>query len=401
MEKFRFVAKNKRGIKSKGMIEARDKATAIKMLHDRNLLVIELKKQKERKSLLEYLGIRRKVSGTEVTNFTRQLATMITAGLPINDALDILRLQSSAQLAKVIEYIIRDVEAGMSLADAFTKFKNLFGEVYIALIRAGESAGALDKILEQLAVNLEKQREFRGKTKGALVYPAIVVIAMIGVGFIMMVFVVPKMTDLYKDFEADLPMATQLLISFSEFLTKFWWLIIGLAGGVVYGLSAYRKTIEGRRMIDRLMFRLPVYGNLKKEIILTEYTRTLSLLLSSGIPIIDAINIVAETSDNVVYKESMKEIAKEVEKGRSMAMAIAQDDVYPPIFGQMVSVGEQTGKVDEVLRKLSKYFELESEQLVRGLTTAIEPLIMIVLGVGVAFLIIAIIMPIYNLTSQF
>ena len=326
---------------------------------------------------------------------------MITAGLPLTDALTILKSQSRPAMANLIGGIIRDIEGGANLATALEKRGHVFSRIYVALVKAGESAGVLDKVLARLSDNLEKQREFKSKTKGALVYPAIVIMAMVIVAFVMMIFVIPKLTDLYKDMEIDLPAPTLFLIAISGFMVKFWWLIIIAVIVGVFLFQSWRKTPIGMRMFDTFMLRLPIFGPLKKQITLAEFCRTFGLLSGAGIPIIEALNIVSEAMDNLVLREGVVAASKQVEKGFPLATAIAENDYYPQILSQMIRVGEETGKIDEVLTKLSAYFESESEQLVKGLTTALEPLIMIVLGLGVAFLVMSIIMPIYQLTSSF
>jgi len=336
-----------------------------------------------------------------VVHFTRQLATMIKAGLPLTTALSILKYQSTLAMTKVVEEVLREVEGGGSFSKALAKFSRVFDQVYLSLIQSGEAAGVLDKVLLRLADNLEKQSEFRAKTKNALIYPAIISIAMVIVAIVMSVFVIPKLTSLYTEFGAQLPLMTRILIGISNFMIKSWYLMLGfgLAGG--YALHRWKKTVSGRMAWDKFSLKVPIFGPLKTKIILTEITRTLALLIESGVSIIEALEIVAGTADNVLFSGSIKYAAKEVEKGVPLAVAIGQFEHFPPIVSQMLAVGEETGKIDEVMFNLSGYFETEAEQAVKGLTTAIEPLMMIVLGVGVAFLVIAIILPIYNLTSQF
>jgi len=217
----------------------------------------------------------------------------------------------------------------------------------------------------------------------------------------MMIFVIPKLLSLYQEFQAKLPTPTRILISISNFMVKFWWMMLVGAMAGFYVLRGFGKTPLGRKKIDGLFLSLPIFGNLQKQIIMTEMTRTLGLLVAAGIPIVDAINIVSEGVGNSIIEQELKEAARQVEKGLPLASVLSVYEEFPPIVSQMISVGEETGKVDEVLTKLSHYFESESEQMVKGLTTAIEPLIMIVLGLGVGFLIIAVILPIYNLTTQF
>jgi len=401
MEKFDYVAVTKDKKKVKGQVEALSQTQAINILRSKDLFVINLNRIEILPGWLLWFNRWQRVKRQDVVHFTRQLATMIKAGLPLTTALSILKYQSTLAMTKVVEEVLREVEGGGSFSKALAKFSRVFDQVYLSLIQSGEAAGVLDKVLLRLADNLEKQSEFRAKTKNALIYPAIISIAMVIVAIVMSVFVIPKLTSLYTEFGAQLPLMTRILIGISNFMIKSWYLMLGfgLAGG--YALHRWKKTVSGRMAWDKFSLKVPIFGPLKTKIILTEITRTLALLIESGVSIIEALEIVAGTADNVLFSGSIKYAAKEVEKGVPLAVAIGQFEHFPPIVSQMLAVGEETGKIDEVMFNLSGYFETEAEQAVKGLTTAIEPLMMIVLGVGVAFLVIAIILPIYNLTSQF
>jgi type IV pilus assembly protein PilC len=252
-----------------------------------------------------------------------------------------------------------------------------------------------------MADNLEKERDFRSKVKGAMIYPAIVVTGMIIVAIIMMTFVIPKMLTMYEEFDAELPAVTQLLINITHLFQNYWVIMLGLLGGGIYGLRLWHKTEKGRQQLDRLVLRTPIFGDLQKKVILTNVTRTLGMLVGAGVSIIEGLNIVSETANNVIFEDALKQSAKAVEKGLPLAGTINKYDFFPPIVPQMIGVGEETGKLDEVLGRLAKHFEAESDVAVKTLTTAIEPLMMILLGVGVGFMVIAIILPIYNLTAQF
>jgi type IV pilus assembly protein PilC len=326
---------------------------------------------------------------------------MINAGLPLTTALSILKYQSNLSMAKIVDGILKDIEGGGSLYKALNKYPDVFNKVYLALVRSGEAAGVLEKVLKRLANNLEKEAEFRGKTKNALIYPTIISIAMVVVAVVMMVFVVPKLTSLYDEFGAELPGMTKALMALSNFMVKAWYILAFLAVMGVYTFQKWKKTPQGKEVIDTYILKVPIIGKLKTKVVLTEITRTLALLIESGVSIIEALEIVSGAADNVLFSKSIKTAAKEVEKGIPLAAAIGQFEHFPPIVSQMIAVGEETGKVDEVMMNVSKYFESEAEQAIKGLTTAIEPLMMILLGVGVAFLVIAIVLPIYNLTSQF
>lgn len=401
MSVFTYRAKNKDGKYISGKVEAARAAEAARILRDKGIVVIKI--TPERGSLLGFLRkFTNRITLSDTAVFTRQFSTMITSGLPITDSLVIIRSQSRANFKPVVAQILSDVEGGSSLAGAIEKHPKAFSPVYVALVRAGEEGGVLDKVLDRLADNLEGQREFTSKVKGAMIYPAIVVVAMFIVGIVMMVFVVPRLTSLYSEFQADLPFATKALISISNLLTKIWWAIPVFAGVLIWGFSRFASTPVGRIKVDTWKLKLPVFGNLERQIILTEFTRTLGLLVGAGISILEGLRIVSAVVGNVVVANAINRSQTQVEKGFSVAYALSQErEVFPPMLFQMLAIGEETGKLDDALLKVSRVFEQESEQAVRGLTSAVEPLIMIVLGVGVAFLVIAIIMPIYNLTSQF
>ncbi|OIP84897.1 hypothetical protein AUK04_01895 [Candidatus Roizmanbacteria bacterium CG2_30_33_16] len=343
-----------------------------------------------------------KVGFNDIVDFTRQLAIMLNAGLTLIDCFDILKKQTTNfALLKMIKDIDKDIRGGQTLSSALLKYKGSFSNLYIALVRSGEASGKLSEILLKLADNLEKQREFKGKIKGALIYPAIVVIGMVVVMFIMVTFVVPKLLVLYQDFNVELPMSTKILMFVSDFCVRFWPVIVVSVFVGVNALKAYIKTKQGKLQYDRMLFKLPVLGNIIKISSLVDATRTLSILISSGVSILDGLQIIMETSDNMVYQIAFQNIYKQVEKGLSLGKAMANEKVFPPILIQMTTVGEQTGHLDDTLGRLSKYFEMESEIATKTMTTLIEPLILVFLGLGVGFLVTSVITPIYNLTSSF
>ncbi len=397
---FKYIAKNKRGENIKGKVEAASKMQAVSTLFSRDLFVIDVSSLGQETGLLSKF-FKPKVKFAELVNFTRQLATMINAGLPLASALSILEEEGENEMAKLTGNLLKDVESGLSFSDALQKYPDNFSRIYVQLVRAGEAGGVLDEVLERLAITLEKDKDFKAKTKSAMIYPVIILVAMLAVGAVMMIAVIPKLTEMYDDFGAELPGMTRTLMAISGFMVKFWWLmlLLGVAAGAV--LRSYKKTKKGELVIDRWLLKLPIFGKMRQKIILTDFTRTLSLLLGAGVSLLESISIVAHAIDNAVYREELAEAAKQVEKGTSLSMAISRYQDFPPILHQMMSVGEETGKLDEILEKLAEYFEKESEYAVKNMTTAMEPLIMIVLAVGVGFMVVAIIMPIYSLTSQF
>lgn len=398
MLRFRFKARTNEGELRKGIVEAQSQQTATQVLRDQKLIIIELHEIAVGKSLFSF---GQKVKFEDVVNFTRQLSTMIGAGLPLTDALSILQVQVSPALQSKVADILRSIEGGSTFADALTHHTDTFSRVYISLVRAGEAAGVLDTILVRLADTLEKQREFQEKTKGAMIYPVIVVIGMLLVTTVMMIFVLPKLTAMYQDFNIKLPFITQLLINTSNFMVNFWYIMgLAIAGGI-YGFRAWHKTKTGAYQYDVLILKLPIFGKIKMMVLMTEFTRTLALLASAGVSLVESLGIVREVADSEVMRRALSEVAKDVEKGNPLATSLAKHPVFPMIVSQMTSVGEQTGKLDEILNRVAGYFESESEHAIKNMSTAMEPIIMVVLGIGVGFLIVAIIVPIYNLTSAF
>ncbi len=401
MKRFIYKAKDKSGQIVTGEVEASSDQVAAKLVRSKGLIVISLRIKREF-GLNLIKKFKDRITFADVSTFTRQLATMVNAGLPITEALVILRSQVKGSMQKMAAQVLADIEGGESLSAALSRHPKVFSPSYLALVKSGEVGGVMDEVLVRLADNLEKQQEFRGKVKGALIYPAIIIVGMVIVGFIMMIFVIPRLTSLYSEFDAELPTPTRILIGLSNFVIHFWPLFLILFGAGFYGFSLYRKTPQGRRKIDELIFKIPIFGDLQRQIILTELTQTLSLMVGAGVSILEGLNITAGVVGNMVIADALRDAAKQVEKGFPVAFSFAKHpEAFPFILSQMVAVGEETGKMDEVLTKVSHIFETESDQKVKALTSAIEPIVMVILGLGVGFLVIAIILPIYNLTSQF
>ena len=397
---YRYTAKNEFGETIKGKVEAKNTNQAANALISRSLLIINIKPIAEG----SFGFIQSKLMGVrddDLVNFTRQLSTMIGAGLPLATSLVILQEQAKPAMAAVVTKLLKDVESGKSFAEALKEHPEVFSRVYIQLVRAGEIGGVLDSVLERLALTLEKQKDFAAKTKGAMIYPIIVLFAMLIVGFIMMVFVLPQLTEMYRDFGADLPLPTRILMGVSGLMASYWWamFIVGIVFFVIF--RTWVKTDSGEHNFDKFLNKIPIYGVLRTKIILTEFARTLSLLLSAGVSLLEALDIVGNALESVTYRDAVKEAKKEIERGLSLSAAIEIKEVFPSLLPQMIQVGEETGRIDEILFKLSEYYEKESEYAVKNLTTAIEPLIMIVLGAGVGFMVVSIMMPIYSLSSQF
>lgn len=403
MAKFLYRARNWNGKLITGILDMADKQQVITSVKDSGLVPIYVVQKKEgffEEFSKRFMG---RATSKQVANITRQLSTMMTAGLALTDSLSLLRgqLKEGTVMYEIMDYALKMVQGGQSLGTALAKYKNVFGEAFVASIVAGEEGGVLEDILAKLADNLENEEEFKGKIKGAMIYPIIIIIGMVIVAFIMMIFVIPKLLTMYNDFGSKMPMSTQILMSISGFVQKTWFLFPMVIVGIMVAYKTGMKSKIFRMRRDKIILKLPIWGALTNKTIIANTTRTLSMLASAGISLNESLNIVASVAGNEVYYEAYMKISQRVQKGFDVASSFEETGIFPIIVTQMVTTGEATGKLDDVLMRVSNFFKVEAEQSVKALTAAIEPLIMVVLGLGVAFLIIAVLMPIYNLTSQF
>jgi len=384
-------------------VEANDLPGAVESIRSSGFVPLRVWEYQQ-EGLARIKSLSNKVSKKQIGNFTRQLATMLTAGLPLTDALSLLKNQADEQSGfhEMIDDMLSKVRGGSSLSQALLKYEKYFGNAYVASIAAGEEGGVLESILEKMARNMEVENEFRGKVKGAMIYPVIVVIGMIIVVIIMMLFVIPQLASLYGDFGAEMPAVTKWLMSISDLFRMFWFLIPLIPIGLIVTFRLGANSDEFKLKKDGLILKIPIFGELVKKTTIANSGRTLSMLLTAGISLNKAMQIVSEVAGNEVFRKAYLKIKDRVEKGFSISESFGEhEEIFPPIVNQMVTTGEETGKLDEVLMRVADYFTVESEQSVKTLTSAIEPLIIIMLGVGVGFLVVAILMPIYNLTSQF
>ena len=401
--KFSYKARDWNGKLVKGVLDYHDKNEVLESIKNSGLVPISVEEIKKTWLGEVYKNVFSRVGSKQISTFTRQLSTMMNSGLPLTDALSLLKNQTAKTglMYEMLDHTLAMVQGGRSLADGLEKYKKYFGEAYIASVDAGEEAGVLDEVITKLADTLEKQNDFQGKVKGAMIYPVIVVVGMIIVIIIMIVFVIPKLLGLYSDFGSDMPASTKFLMSMSSFFNDFWYVLV-LLFLAIFGIFKVGSTKPKFRLWwDTVKLKIPIMGDLTKKNILASTIRTFSMLLAAGIPLVDALRIVSNVAGNSLFYNSYQQIAERVQKGFSIANSFEETTIFPVIVNQMVATGEATGKLDEVLLKVADYFSSEAEQSVKSLTSAIEPLIMIVLGLGVAFLMVAVVMPIYNLTSQF
>lgn len=396
---YSYLAVDKTGIKQKGKLEANDQKEVLEYLRSKEFTPLNVRSlEKNSSSILNYFN---RVKTTDVVVFTRQLSSMILTGLTVIESLTILKQQSNKpQMQKMVTEIIASVSEGNALSQAMSNYPNVFSSVYIALIRAAEEGGILDKVLSRLADNLEKSDEVNKRVKSALFYPGIIMSGVVIVIVLMNVFVIPQMGSLYESLDLQLPLMTRVVLAGSKITTTLLPFSIFFIIGGFLGFQKFKKSAVGIRTIDKLRLKAPVFGQIATLSSLDEITRTISLLVNAGTSLIGAISIAGDVSGNIYYKEALQRTGALVEKGVGLSVALENQNLFPPIMIQMVKVGESTGKIDESLLKVSEYFERDLELRVKTLTTAIEPILIIVLGISVAFLIISVITPIYSLVSQ-
>jgi type IV pilus assembly protein PilC len=384
-----------------GVVVANSTSDAARYLRTHKLFPIVIREEKSF-GLMGAFSHTKKLKFADLIFFTRQLSSMLASGLTLMQALTIFRNQVEKRtMYDMVSGIISEVEEGKSFSGALAKYPDTFSPIYVSLIKTAEGAGLLDKILLRLADNLEKQQKLRAQIKSALLYPVIVILMMIGVAFVMMIAVIPQLSSLYESMNIELPFATQVLVDMSNFSVKFWPLMIGGMVGLVYGFRAWYKTSSGKMIVDRSIIRLPIFGKLIRQSIFTEMSRTLSLLIGAGNLVVPSLQEIAGIVGNSLYEKAIVQVADRVTKGISVGDAMAASPLFPGLLVELVRIGEQTGKLEDSLQRASEYFERETEQTVKTLTTAMEPIIMLVLGIGVAFLLIAVITPIYKLTTSF
>lgn len=340
------------------------------------------------------------VSTKEISVATRQLATMIDAGLPIVQCLDILGQQSENKLLRTtITAIRRDVEGGCTFADALRKHPKIFDDLYVNMVEAGEAGGILNTILNRIALFIEKASRLKKKVKGAMIYPVAIVLVAIVVVAVLMIFVIPVFAELYGSMGQALPAPTQICINISNIFVAYWWLMAATAFGIVTAIKLYYKTPQGHMNIDRLLLRMPVIGDLLRKVAVARFSQNMALLLSSGVPILDGLAITGKTAGNKVVEKAIMESRLSISKGNTVAEPLRESKIFPPLVCQMVAVGESTGGLDGMLRKVAELYEEEVDDAVNNLTAMMEPAIMVVLGVILGGLVVAMYLPIFQMGS--
>lgn len=400
MAEFSYKAKAPNGTVMEGIIEAAEQRAAVDKLRGQKYIILEINEAKKSAidQFIKSLGFKPKVKSKDLVLFSRQLSTLVSAGVPIVQGLSILIEQIENKVFKnIVEKIQEDIESGQSIADALKKHPNAFTDLYVAMIRAGEMGGILDVILERLSSYLEGAEALKGKVKGAMVYPMVVGIIAGVVTLFLLTVVIPTFKEIFESFGAELPLITQFLINLSDFLRKWIIAVILVPIGLFIGFKQFRKTPFGELKTDEIALKIPVFGILLKKVAVAKFTRTFGTLIKSGVPILQALDTVAKTAGNKVIENAILEAREAIREGERIADPLRRSAIFPPMVIQMISVGEETGNLDTMLSKISDFYDQEVDNAVKGLTSMIEPIIIVVMGLVIGSIVIAMFMPMFEL----
>ena len=388
---FEWVGKDRQGKELRGEMRATGEAQVQASLRRQGIFMTKLKKRALRAG--------KKIKPKDIAVFTRQMATMMKAGVPLLQAFDIVgRGNPNPSVTKLLNDIRQDVETGTSLSVAFRKHPMYFDALYCNLVEAGEAAGILETLMDRLATYMEKTEAIKGKIKSALMYPTSVVLVAFIVVTVIMIFVIPAFKEVFTSFGADLPAPTLLVMSISEFFVDYWWLIFGvLGGGFYFFMQAWKRSPKMQRVMDRLLLKIPVFGVLIDKSCVARWTRTLSTMFAAGVPLVEALDSVGGASGNSVYKEATDRIQHEVATGSSLNVAMANANVFPSMVLQMCAIGEESGAIDHMLGKAADFYEQEVDEMVAGLSSLMEPIIIVFLGGIIGSIVVAMYLPIFKL----
>jgi type IV pilus assembly protein PilC len=379
-----------------GEVELKTREDVMAYLHRQKLIPVAVREKPREFSISFGSGVKTR----EIVIFTRQFATMINAGLPLVQSLDILAEQTeNPKLQKVIQEVLYDVESGNTLADALEKHPKVFSKLFVSMVSAGEAGGILDTILLRLATFLEKNDALVRKIKGAMIYPGVIIGVAIAAVAVLLIFVIPTFQTMFASAGVPLPLPTQIVISMSAILQAYWWLILLAIGGAVFALRTFYRTEGGERAVDGILLRLPILGDVQRKAAVARFTRTLGTLVSSGVAILEGLEITAKTAGNRVIQDAVMDSRASIAGGDTISGPLKQSGVFPPMVVQMINVGEQTGGLDEMLSKIADFYDDEVDAAVSAMLAAMEPIMIVVLGTVVGGMIVAMYLPIFDMVS--
>jgi len=405
MPVYEYRALNKKGKNTKGIIDAESESQARSKLRSSGNYPVSIKKSRNRSGSKgrkgTTVGLFERVKSEEISVFTRQLATLLGAGIPLIQALNSLVDQTgNSTLKKVIAQIKESVNEGNTLTKALAEHPKLYSSIYVNMVRAGEASGSLDVVLEKLADFSEKQEVLKGRLRAALVYPVFMAFIGTAILFVLITYIVPNITQVFNDMDQVLPLPTLFLITLSDFLKGYWWGLLVVGGMVVIGARWFVQRAYGRKLWDLVKLRSPVVGPVAQKVILARFASTLGSLLGSGVGLMTAMNIVRALVDNVHIAEVIDEAMTRIQKGKNMADSLSSSEWFPPMFVQMIAVGEQSGNLEEMLDKVAQAYEREVETAIMGMTSMIEPIMIVAMGAAVGFVVLSILLPIFEMNQM-
>jgi len=402
MAQFDYTARTKADTLQKGTLTASSRAAALSSLTEQGLTPVLVKPSRTSTGLnMDLFKKGGKVKLKDKVIFSRQLATMVNAGVPIVQALTILREQASdsKRMQAALQDATKRVEAGGTLADALGQHPDIFSNVYVNMVKAGEAGGILDQVLERLATQQEKDAEIVGKVKGAMTYPAVIGVVTVVAFFFIMTVIVPKLSAIFDSLGGKLPIYTRILLGVSNFMTHSWYILVAVTIALVVGYTRFHHTARGKRIVDHILVKSPIIGPIIIKVNVARFARTFGSLLSSGISVIEALNATKSALNNMVFQESLTKIAEAVKNGKSISEPLRDSKLFPLIVAQMSQVGEETGKLDEILLKIAEFYEREVDSVIAGISSIIEPLIIIVLGAMIGLIAVSVFGPLASLNN--
>jgi len=406
MPRFSYIASDEQNNVVKGKTELPDRSSVISALAKQKLRPISIRKLKDKKTGIDFdhLFEPTKVKQDQLVSFTRQLSAMVSAGVPLLRSLSSLEKHSEdAALKKILGTVVKDVEGGMNLGDAMAKHPTTFNDIYVNMVRAGESAGILDDILKRLAAQLEKSAAIRKKIKSAMAYPMVLIFITVAAFFGLMLFVIPQIGKILLDLggpDAKLPGITLFMLGISHVITTYWYIIFPGAGAIIFFLMRYIKTKKGRHLFHSLILKIPGINTIIKKISIARFARTFSALMGAGVAVLESLDVTSRAVGNVLYEEAIKAAAIEVKNGKSLSSVIETNPLFPPIVSQMLGVGEETGQTDTVLIKVADFYEEEVDLAIQSISSVIEPAMIVVMGGMVGMIAASVMLPISQLSSN-
>lgn len=399
MNKYSYEARDAASNKIvKSTVQAESEIAAAKLLSAQGFTPLKIELEDDRAGIIKQFTNR--VTTKDKIVFTRQLATLIGAGLPLSQSMRTVHEQTANKsMQQIVQEIIGDIEGGRSLSDAFSKHPKVFDNVYLALVSAGEASGTLDEALRRVAAQQEKDAAMMSKIKGALTYPIIVLLVIVAVLGFMLVAVVPQVKNLYKDLNKELPLLTKIMVDTADFFINYWWIVIIVAGIGVYFLIQYLKTDAGIKTKDTFKLNVPMFSGMFRRLYMARFTRTGQTLMSTGVAMLDMLKITSTAVNNTVVAQGIDRAAEKVKGGKSLSSSLRNEDYFLEMVPQMISIGEQSGKIDEMMGKCAQIYEDELDEEIRTISTAIEPVLMVVLAVVAGGMVGAILFPIYSLVN--